>query len=99
MQRLPPPLTIGWQAALANAVPAFIIQTIMLALLIGYYASPYVTDALNRFAQYKREHGLAFVLLALITAGALIPELFVILFFQPGRPHWGNLRHLLVPCP
>ena len=99
MQRLPPPLTIGWQAARANAVPAFIIQTIMLALLIGYYASPYVAGALNRFAQYKREHGLAFVLLASITAGALIPELFVILFFQRGRPHRGNLRNLLFTVP
>jgi hypothetical protein len=99
MQRLRTPLTIGWHAARANAVPAFIIQTIMLALLIGYYASPYVTDALNRFAQYKREHGLAFVLLASITAGALIPELFVILFFQRGRPHRGNLRNLLFTVP
>jgi hypothetical protein len=99
MQRSRTPLAIGWQAARANAVPALIIQTIMLALLIGYYASPSVTSALNRFAQYKREHGWAFVLLASITAGALIPELFVILFFQRGRPHRGNLRNLFFTVP
>src|ERR1700736_2256294 len=99
MQRLPPPLRIGWHAARANAVPAFIIQTIMLALLIGYYASPYVTDALNRFAQYKGEHGLAFVLLASIKAGVLLTEVFVILFIQRGLPHRGNLRNLLFTVP
>jgi hypothetical protein len=99
MQRSRTPLAIGWQAARANAVPALVIQTIMLALLIGYYASPSVAGELNRFAQYKREHGLGFVLLASITAGALIPELFVILFFQRCRPHRGNLRNLLFTVP
>jgi hypothetical protein len=99
MQKSRAPLTIGWQAARANAVPAFIIQAIMLALLIGYYASPSVAGALHRLAQYKREHGLAFVLLGSVTAGAIIPELFVILFFQRGRPHRGNLRNLLFTVP
>lgn len=99
MQRSRTPLMIGWQAARANAVPALIIQTIMLGLLIGYYAHPSIASAVNRFAQYKRDHGLSFVLLASITAGALIPELFVILFFQRGRPHRGNLRNLLFTVP
>ena len=35
MQRTPTPLTLGWEAARANAIPALIIQAIMLALLIG----------------------------------------------------------------
>src|SRR3984893_7164064 len=99
MQRLPPPLTIGWQAARANAVPAFIIQTIMLALLIGYYACPYVGKALENLADFKRQSGLRFVILTSIAAGALIPELFLILFFQRGRPHRGNLRNLLFTVP
>ena len=34
MQRTPTPLTLGWEAARANAVPALIIPAIMLALLI-----------------------------------------------------------------
>jgi hypothetical protein len=99
MQRSRTPLIIGWQAARANAMPALIIQTIMLALLIGYYANPSIASTVNRFAQYKRDHGLGFVLLASITAGALIPELFVILFFQRGRPHRGNLRNLIFTVP
>jgi hypothetical protein len=99
MQRSRTPLIIGWQAARANAMPALIIQTIMLALLIGYYVNPSIASAVNRFAQYKRDHGLGFVLLASITAGALIPELFVILFFQRARPHLGNLRNLIFTVP
>ena len=90
---------IGWEAAKANAVPALIIQAIMLALLIAFYASPAAAAALGRLAQFKREHGLTFVIVASITAGALIPELFLILFFQRGRPHRGNLRNLLFTIP
>ena len=71
----------------------------MLALLIAFYASPTVADALQRLAKFKREYGLAFVIVASITAGALIPELFLILFFQRGRPHRGNLRNLLFTIP
>jgi len=90
---------IGWEAAKANAVPALIIQAIMLALLIAFYVSPAAATALEKLAQFKREHGLTFVIVASITAGALIPELFLILFFQGGRPHRGNLRNLLFTIP
>ncbi|MEY2440153.1 MAG: hypothetical protein QOI34_1538 [Verrucomicrobiota bacterium] len=93
------PLSIGWDAAKANAVPALIIQTMMLVLLVGYYWSPAISNALNRFAAFKREHGWPFVLLASITAGALIPELFVVLFFQQGRFNRRNLRNLLFTVP
>jgi hypothetical protein len=93
------PLMIGWEAAKANAVPALIIQAIMLALLIAFYVSPAAATALEKLAQFKREHGLTFVIVASITAGALIPELFLILFFQGGRPHRGNLRNLLFTIP
>lgn len=93
------PLMIGWEAAKANAVPALIIQTIMLALLIAFYVSPAAAAALEKLAQFKREHGLTFVIVASITAGAFIPELFLILFFQRGRPHRGNLRNLLFTIP
>jgi hypothetical protein len=93
------PLMIGWEAAKANAVPALIIQAIMLALLIAFYVSPAAATALEKLAEFKREHGLTFVIVASITAGALIPELFLILFFQGGRPHRGNLRNLLFTIP
>jgi hypothetical protein len=90
---------IGWEAARANAVPALIIQGIMLALLIAYYTNHAVFSALNQLADYKRTHGLIFVIAASITAGALIPEIFLILFFQRGRPNLRNLRNLLFTVP
>ena len=99
MQKERAPLTIGWQAAKANAVPALILQAFMLALLAGYYLNPATARALQTLAEFKRENGLAFVIVASVTAGAVIPELFLVLFFQRGRPHRGNLRNLLFTIP
>ena len=93
------PLSIGWDAAKANAAPALIIQAMMLGLLAAYYLSPAVAQGLNQFAEFKRQHGFGFVILASIAAGALIPELFLIIFFQRGRPTRRNLRNLLFTVP
>jgi len=92
-------LTLGWEAARANALPGFILQAMMLALLVAYYSSPAVASMLNRVAEYKREHALAFVVFAAIAAGALLPELFVILFFQKGEVHAQNFRNLAFTIP
>jgi len=92
-------LAIGWDAAKANAVPAFILQGAMLLVLVAYYCSPRWADFLNRVAQYKEEHGLVFVVGAAVLAGAIVPEIFVILFFQRGRPRRQNLRNLAFTVP
>jgi len=92
-------LAIGWEAAKANAVPAFILQGVMLAILISYYVSPACADFLNRLAHYKEQHGLVFVVVAAILAGAIVPELFVIVFFQRGRARPQNLRNLAFTIP
>jgi len=92
-------LAIGWEAARANLGPALLIQALMLALLIGYYVSPAVTRILEEFAAYKARHGLIFVLVASVTAGALVPEIFLILFFQRGRPTRHNVRNLMFTVP
>ena len=99
MQKSRTPLTLGWEAARANAVPALIIQAFMLALLIAYYTNHSVSSALTGLAEFKRAHGLLFVIVASITAGALIPEVFLILFSQRGRPTRRNLRNLLFTVP
>ena len=31
------PLALGWEAARANAIPAFCLQAAMLAILVAYY--------------------------------------------------------------
>src|SRR5438067_11249847 len=92
-------LALGWEAARANAVPAFILQGAMLAVLISYYLSPACADFLNRLAHYKERHGLAFVVIAAMLAGALVPELFVIVFLQRGRPRRPNLRNPAFTTP
>ena len=40
-----------------------------------------------------------FVILAAVAAGAVVPELFLILFFQRARPTRRNLRNLLFTIP
>lgn len=93
------PLTIGWDAARANARPAFILQGAMLALLVGYYTTPALAHALGALAELRRAHGLAFILISSIIAGALVPELFVIFFFQGGAFRKENLRNLAFTLP
>jgi len=90
---------IGWDATRANAKPALIIQAIMLALAIAFYTNANVAEALRRLAEFKREHGLIFIIVASVLAGAVIPEIFLILFFQRGRPQTGNLRNLAFTIP
>ncbi len=92
-------LALGWEAARANLAPALLIQGLMLALLAGYYFVPAVADLLNDLAAYKLRHGFTFVVIAAVAAGALVPELFLIFFFQRGRPNRRNLRNLLFTVP
>ena len=90
-------LAIGWEAARANAAPAFILQGAMLAILVAYYLSPACADFLNRLAHYKEQNGLAFVAIAAILGWAIVPELFVIVFSsEAGRgdkPSQPRLHH------
>lgn len=92
-------LALGWEAAKANAIPAFILQGAMLIILIAYYLSSACADFLNHLAYYKEQHGLVFVVIAAILAGAILPELFVIIFFQQGRARPQNLRNLAFTIP
>src|ERR1700737_2117735 len=93
------PFMIGWEAARANAKPALIIQAFMLALAITFYKNSAVADALRNLAEFKRAHGLLFVIGASVVAGAIVPEVFLILFFQRGRPQLENLRNLAFTIP
>jgi hypothetical protein len=90
---------IGWEAAQANAKPALIIQVMMLALAIAFYANSTIADALRNLAEFKRAHGLVFVVCASVFAGAILPEIFLVLFFQRGVPRVANLRNLAFTIP
>ncbi|MEP7071665.1 MAG: hypothetical protein ABI839_04710 [Verrucomicrobiota bacterium] len=93
------PWLIGWEAAKANAVPALILQGVMLGLLIAYYTSRPCAEAMDQLARLKERHSFAFVVVSAICAGSLVPEAFLILFFQGGRPERQNLRNLFFTVP
>ncbi len=93
------PLSIGWEAAKANAIPAFILQALMLALLVGYYFSPPFAQALESFAELRQRYGLAFIVSAGILAGGIVPEIFLIIFFQGGKLRRENFRNLAFTVP
>src|SRR5712692_9638242 len=99
MQKSRTPLTIGWQAVKANALPGFVLQAVILSILLAYYFSPKNAALLNQLAEYKRSHEVAFVIIASVCAGALLPELFVVCFFQCGRVRAQNFRDLLFTAP
>src|SRR3954468_9698977 len=99
MRRDRSPLALGWEAARANALPGLILQAMMIGLLVAYYLSPAAGAALNQIAEYKKQHQFAFVVLAAVAAGAFLPELFVVLFFQKGRVGPQNFRNLLFTVP
>ena len=99
MQNSRTPLTIGWQAARANAGPGFTLQAIMLAILVAYYRNASFAGWLDRLADFNQRHGLTFVIAAGILAGAVLPELFLILFFQKGKLRRQNFRNLAFTVP
>ena len=93
------PLALGWEAPRANALPALIIQALMVMLLVAFYTSHTASAVLLQLAELKRTHGTLFVVVASVTAGALIPEPFLIFFFQRARPSLRNFRNLLFTVP
>src|SRR5205085_2636695 len=95
MSRQRTPWLIGWEAAKANAAPAFVLQSMMLAILLAYYFHPPSAAFLNALAGFKQRHDLTFVLIASAIVGAVLPELFIIVFFQRGRMRRQNARNLV----
>ncbi|MBA3762292.1 MAG: hypothetical protein H0X04_02970 [Chthoniobacterales bacterium] len=98
-RRVGNPLALGWEAVRANLIPAFLIQTAMLALFASYHLSPEVAETLNRLAVYKKAHGLVFVVSATVLAASVLPEVFLVLFFQKGRARAQNFRNILFTAP
>ncbi len=93
------PLTIGWQAAKANAIPGFILQAAMLGILLAYYFNQRFAATLNAIAAFKEKNPIVCVIAAGILAGAILPELFVVYFFQKGRWQRQNMRNLAFTVP
>ncbi|MBC7979283.1 MAG: hypothetical protein H7Y36_01825 [Armatimonadetes bacterium] len=94
-----PPWKAGLQAAKANAFPGLVVQGMMLALLLGYYFYPPTTHFLNQLASLKDRWSYGYSAIASIIAGALIPEIMRILFFQKCRLALKNFKNLLFTIP
>jgi hypothetical protein len=88
------PWLIGWEAAKANATPAFVLSADVRHLVSLLFPSA-EHGILNQVADYKQRNGIAFVLASSAVVGWILPELFVIIFFQNGRIKKANAENFI----
>lgn len=88
------PLAVGLRAARANLVPALVIQTAVVSVVLAYYFWEPARAWLARLAEFKSEGGYLFSLVSGVLAGGLLPELLTVAVFQRWRvrrENWGSL--------
>ena len=88
------PLAVGLRAARANLVPALVIQTAVVSVVLAYYCWEPARAWLARLAEFKREGGYLFSLVSGALAGGLLPELLTVVVFQRWRVRRANLGSL-----
>lgn len=88
------PLAVGLRAARANLVPALVIQTAVVAVVVAYYFWGPARAWLARLAEFKRAGGYLFSLVSGVVAGGLLPELLTVAVFQRWRVRRENLNSL-----
>lgn len=93
------PWMAGIRAARANVLPGLAVQGTMLALLLAYYLNPTTTELLNQLAQLKERMGYGYSAISAIIAGAFLPELLRIAFFQKAKIQTANFQNLLFTAP
>lgn len=71
----------------------------MLALFVAYVYHPPTRDALERLAEFKQRTGYLYTAVSAMIAGAIIPELLRIVFFQKGRFLTRNAGNLAFTLP
>jgi hypothetical protein len=89
----------GLRAARANFIPGLMVQGVMLGLFLAYRFYPPTTALLNRLAAVKEQWGYGYSAVSAIVAGALIPEVLRVVFFQKGKFHRANAANLLFTMP
>lgn len=93
------PWLAGVRAARANAVPAMLVQGLMLGLLLAYFFYPPTTLWLNRLAEVKARWGYGYSAVAAILAGGVLPEMIRAAVFQGGKFRRANAANLLFTIP
>ncbi|MGL5020200.1 MAG: hypothetical protein ACRDBP_18840 [Luteolibacter sp.] len=93
------PWMAGLRAARANVIPGLIVQGLMFAVLMAYYFYPPMRGWLDGLAEVRARWGYGYAAVNSIVAGALIPELLRICFFQRWKFHRGNFANLCFTAP
>jgi hypothetical protein len=89
----------GLRAARMNLIPGLIVQSLMLAVLLGYYFYPPLRHAFDRLGEIKNAWGYGYSILNAIVAGAIIPEVLRIVVFQKSRWQKTNAANLRFTIP
>lgn len=88
------PLAVGLRAARANLIPALIIQTVVITIVLAYYFYPPAGEWLAHLAELKRQGGYWFSFASGAVAGGLLPEVLKVAVFQHWRVRRENLGDL-----
>jgi hypothetical protein len=89
------PLAVGLRAARANIVPALVIQTVVVTIVLAYYFHPRAREWLAHLAELKRRGGYLFSFASGAIAGGLLPQLLKVAVFQRGRVRRENVDDLV----
>jgi len=92
-------LRLAAQAARANLLPGLLLQCLMLVFFSAYISHEGTRTFLTSVSRLKQESGYLFAFASYVLAGALLPELLRIAFFQAGRPSRRNLWLFLTAAP
>lgn len=92
-------LRLAGAAAKANLLPGLLLQCLMLVFFSLYIAHEGTKQFLSEVAITKQEAGYAFSFFSYVIAGALLPELLRIGFFQSGKATKRNLWLFLTAAP
>lgn len=85
---------IGLRAARANFWPGLGLQVVMLLIVAAYFRADWAKPWFDRLAVIKARDGFAFSMAASMLAGAVLPEVLSVIFFQGGRPTRRNRDNL-----
>ncbi len=92
-------LRMAGVAARANLLPGLLLQCLMLVFFSLYVAHEGTRHFLSEVAHVKEEAGFIFSFLSYVIAGALLPELLRIGFFQSGKFRRRNLWLFATSAP
>ncbi len=88
------PLSIGLRAARANLWPGVCLQLVMLLIVVAYFRAGWARPSFDQFAALKAKGGYFFSMAAAAIAGAVLPEILSVVFFQGGRVTKRTLENL-----